>query len=171
MRKIFLESERLSFSNWTKNDYELAKELWGNDEVARFISANSHFTDEEIEKRLEKELENESRYNVQYWPIFLSGTKEFVGCCGLRPYDLEKNIYEIGVHILPQHWGKGIATEALKRVIEYAFKELKVDNLFAGHNPKNEASKKTLIKLGFKFFKEEYYEPTGLMHPSYLYKI
>lgn len=53
MRKIFLESERLSFSNWTKNDYELAKELWGNDEVARFISANSHFTDEEIEKRLE----------------------------------------------------------------------------------------------------------------------
>ena len=28
-----------------------------------------------------------------------------------------------------------------------------------------------LEKAGFKFFKEEYYEPTGLMHPSYLYNL
>lgn len=34
MRKTFLKSERLFFSVWEKDDYELAKELWGNDEVA-----------------------------------------------------------------------------------------------------------------------------------------
>lgn len=67
-------------------------------------------------------------------------------------------------------WGKGIGTEALNTVIEYAFKKLKVENLFAGHNPKNIASKKLLTKVGFKFVREEYYAPTGLMHPSYLYK-
>ena len=48
---------------------------------------------------------------------------------------------------------------------------MKVDNLFAGHNPKNSASKKLLTKIGFKFIRDEYYAPTGLMHPSYLYKI
>lgn len=170
MRKFFLESARLSFSTWEQNDYSLAKELWGNDEVAKYISTNSHFTDEEIESRLEKELDNGKKYNVQYWPMFLSETKEFVGCCGLRPYDLEKNIYEIGIHILPQYWGKGIGTEALNTIIEYAFRELKVKDLFAGHNPKNDASKKMLTKVGFKFVREEYYAPTGLMHPSYLYK-
>ena len=170
MRKFFLKSERLFFSTWEQSDYELAKELWGNDEVAKYISANSHFTDEEIAKRLEKELDNKKKYNVQYWPIFLSETKEFVGCCGLRPYDLEKSIYEIGIHILPQYLGKGIGSEALNTVIEYAFKELKVENLFAGRNPKNNASKKMLTKVGFKFVREEYYAPTGLMHPSYLYK-
>ena len=170
MRKFFLEGARLSFSTWEQNDYSLAKELWGNDEVAKYISANSHFTDEEIESRLEKELDNGKKYNVQYWPMFLSEIKEFVGCCGLRPYDLEKNIYEIGIHILPQYWGKGIGTEALNTIIEYAFRKLKVKDLFAGHSPKNDASKKMLTKVGFKFVREEYYAPTGLMHPSYLYK-
>lgn len=34
MRKTFLKSERLFFSVWEKDDYELAKELWGNDEIA-----------------------------------------------------------------------------------------------------------------------------------------
>lgn len=101
----------------------------------------------------------------------MKDTDEFIGCCGLRPYDLEKNIYEIGIHILPQYWGKGIGGEALNTAIQYAFKELKVKNLFAGHNPKNSASKKLLTKVGFQFIGEEYYEPTGLMHPSYLYKI
>ena len=171
MRKFFLESERLYFSTWEQTDYGLAKELWGNDEVAKYISANSCFTDEEIGSRLEKELDNGKKYKVQYWPMFISETNEFVGCCGLRPYDLEKNIYEIGIHILPQYWGKGNGIEALNTVIEYAFKELKVKDLFAGHNPKNIASKKLLAKVGFHYIGEEYYEPTGLMHPSYLYKI
>ena len=171
MKKYFLESERIGFGIWGSKDFELAKELWGNKQVTKYISGKGYFTKDEIEQRLIKEIENQEKYKVQYWPIFMKDTKEFIGCCGLRPYDLEKNIYEIGIHILPQYWGKGIASEALKSVIEYAFKELKVENLFAGHNPKNSASKKLLTKVGFQFVREEYYEPTGLMHPSYLYKI
>lgn len=170
MREYFLESERLSFSIWGKDDFNLAKELWGNDEVAKYISINSHFTDEEIRNRLKTELKNDKEHNVQYWPIFLNKTNQFVGCCGLRPYDIEKNIYEIGIHLLPKFWGQGFASEAINKVIEYAFNELKVDKLFAGHNPNNSASKKLLTKVGFKFIREEYYAPTGLMHPSYLYK-
>ena len=171
MRKYFLESERIGFGVWNSTDLELAQKLWGNRQVTEYISGKGFFSEKEITERLIKEIRNQEQYKVQYWPIFMKDTKEFIGCCGLRPYDLEKNIYEIGIHILPQYWGKGIASEALKSVIEYAFKELKVENLFAGHNPKNSASKKLLTKVGFQFVREEYYEPTGLMHPSYLYKI
>lgn len=171
MKKYFLESERIGFGVWKSEDYELAEELWGNKQVTEYISGKGYFTKDETEQRLIKEIENQEKYKVQYWPIFMKDTDEFIGCCGLRPYDLEKNIYEIGIHILPQYWGKGIGGEALNTAIQYAFKELKVKNLFAGHNPKNSASKKLLTKVGFQFIGEEYYEPTGLMHPSYLYKI
>lgn len=171
MRKYFLESERIGFGVWNSSDLELAQKLWGNRQVTEYISGKGFFSEKEITERLIKEIRNQEQYKVQYWPIFMKDTQEFMGCCGLRPYDLDKKIYEIGIHLLPQYWGKGIGSEALNTVIEYAFKKLKVENLFAGHNPKNSASKKLLIKAGFKFIREEYYEPTGLMHPSYLYKI
>jgi len=83
---------------------------------------------------------------------------------------MQEIIYELGVHLRPQYWGKGFATEALGRVIEYAFAELGASALFAGHHPSNVASGKSLLKLGFERTGEEFFEPTGLMHPSYLLK-
>ena len=105
---------------------------------------------------------------MQYWPIFLLSTGEHIGCCGLRPYDLTKHIYEIGFHIRSQQWGRGFASEAARRVMAFAFEDLNAKGLFAGHNPRNKASRKLLGKLGFRYTHDEYYAPTGLNHPSYL---
>ena len=78
-----------------------------------------------------------------------------------------KNEYEIGFHLRPQFWGKGYAVEAASAAIDYAFSVLHADALFAGHNPNNAASAKVLRKLGFRYIGDEFYEPTGLYHPSY----
>ena len=77
--------------------------------------------------------------------------------------------YEIGFHLRPEFWGRGYAAEAAAAVIRYAFKELKAEKLFAGHNPSNAASRKVLGKLGFAYIGDEFYPPTGLQHPPYLY--
>lgn len=86
----------------------------------------------------------------------------------MRPYDYENNIFEIGIHLKKKYWGKGFAQESCSAVMEYAFKTLKVNALFAGHNPKNIASAQLLKKLGFRYTHDEFYPPTGLHHPSYL---
>ena len=39
--------------------------------------------------------------------------------------------------------------------------------LFVGHHPHNAASQKVLLKLGFQYLSDRFYEPTGLYHPSY----
>jgi [ribosomal protein S5]-alanine N-acetyltransferase len=39
--------------------------------------------------------------------------------------------------------------------------------LFAGHHPDNTGSRRTLVKLGFRFTHDELYPPTGVMHPGY----
>lgn len=164
-REIFMTTARIGFSKWQKKDEKLAKLLWGNPDVTKYICANGKFSEKEIENRLEKEIDNDARYHVQYWPIFDLATNELMGCCGLRPYG--KNSYEIGFHLRPEFWKKGYATEAAKAVIEYAFSVLGAESLFAGHNPKNTGSKKVLLKLGFEYMRDEFYEPTGLYHPSY----
>ena len=67
-----------------------------------------------------------------------------------------------------QRWGQGYAIEAARGIIKYAFQVLGVEGLFAGHNPKNIASKNLLEKLGFQYTHDEFYKQTGLNHPSYL---
>lgn len=37
-----------------------------------------------------------------------------------------------------------------------------------GDYPHNERSRNLLLKLGFAYTHDEFYEPTGLEHPSYL---
>jgi RimJ/RimL family protein N-acetyltransferase len=99
--------------------------------------------------------------------MFLLATGEPVGCCGLRPYKSEMKIVEIGAHLRRVFWGQGYAPEAARAVMGYAFNTLGVKALFAGHNPANEASRRLLEKLGFRYTHDEYYSPTGLNHPSY----
>lgn len=104
-------------------------------------------------------------YHVEYWPIFEATVSKFIGCCGLRPH--KEKEYEVGFHLLPEFWGQGYASEAAAAVIRYAFAVLGAEKLFAGHNPQNVRSQKLLKELGFTYIGDEFYEPTGLDHPSY----
>lgn len=162
----FLTSERIGFRNWKIDDLPLALQLWGDLEVTRLIGGP--FTEEQVKERLLKEIATQKEHGVQYWPIFERVSGDSIGCCGLRPYTKRENTIEVGFHLLPQYWGKGFAKEAARTVIRYAFDNLGVEALFAGHNPKNELSRHLLIRLGFEFTHEEFYPPTGLQHPSYL---
>ncbi len=164
-RTYFMKTERVGFSHWETGDTVFARSLWGDPEVTKYICATGVFSEEEVVKRLALEIENDRKYRIQYWPVFDLESGELVGCCGLRPRT--EGVYEIGFHLRPAFWGKGYASEAAEVVIRYAFDTLKANALFAGHNPKNVASKHRLLSLGFTYIGDEYYAPTGLYHPSY----
>jgi RimJ/RimL family protein N-acetyltransferase len=163
---FFLRSTRLAFRAWHTSDLHLAQALWGDPAVTRFI-AIAPLSETQIRTRLEREVEMQQDHAIQYWPIFLRGG-EHVGCCGLRPHGDDPATPEFGVHIASRHWRCGYASEAAASVIGHAFTVLGAKALFAGHNPANAASRNLLTRLGFVYTHDEYYEPTGLRHPSYL---
>lgn len=167
-RKFFLITNRVGFSKWEKEDINLAELLWGDPNVTKYICANGRFSEEDIVNRLNHEVNNNAEYHVQYWPIFELNSNELIGCCGLRPYSEGK--YEIGFHLRPKFWRQGYALETAQAVIDYAFNILSAKALYAGHNPYNIASKRTIIKLGFDYLCDELYVPTGLYHPTYILK-
>ena len=164
-REYFLKTERLGFGYWSSEDLPLAQGLWGDPDVARFIGGP--FTDEQIRQRLERHLAYLRDYGVQYWPIFLLETGEHVGCGGLQPYRMEEQIYELGFHLHRAYWGRGMAEEAARAVIRFAFESLGLKTLFAGHHPDNAASRRVLEKLGFQYTGEEVYPPSGMLEPTY----
>lgn len=164
---FFLRSDRLGFRSWQTSDLPLALALWGDPAVTRFIAVGS-LSETQIRARLEREIETLRQHRIQYWPIFLLVGGEHVGCCGLRPHGDDPATPEFGVHIASRHWRHGYALEAASSIIDYAFTTLGTKALFAGHNPANAASRNLLTRLGFVYTHDEFYEPTGLRHPSYL---
>ena len=148
------------------SDLPQAIELWGDPAVTSMLGGP--FTPSQIEERLKKEMGTMSAHGVQYWPVFLLADGRHAGCAGLRPYRIEEQIYELGFHLKPAFWRQGLAEEAARRVITYAFETLGAAALFGGHHPDNAASKHILVKLGFRYTHEEFYEPMGMDHPSYL---
>jgi len=166
--KYFLETQRLGFRIWTTDDLDLAIGLWGDYEVTKLFDSRGPLSRDQIQNRLLAEIATQADYGIQYWPIFRQKTGEHFGCAGLRPYDLPKNVLEIGFHIRSKLWLQGYAFEAAAEILNYAFNIKQVSGLFAGHNPKNSASRNLLVKLGFQYTHDEYYEPTGLQHPSYI---
>ena len=166
--KYFLNTNRLGFRTWNLSDLDLAIGLWGDFKVTKLFDSRGPLSNGQVNDRLHDEISMQNLHGVQYWPIFNLKTGEHVGCAGLRPYDESKQVMEIGFHIRPRFWRQGFAMEAASAVIDYAFKNRHFSGLFAGHSPQNTASAKLLKKLGFQYTHDEYYEPTGLMHPSYL---
>ena len=165
MKTFFLKSKRLGFSRWNMGDLQLAGVLWGNAGVSRYITG-SGYTDAQIKQRLHDEIQSQKRDGVQYWPLYQLADGSFTGCCGL--HRLDDGTFELGYHLLPVYWGKGYATEAANAVITYAFDELGIQSLGAGHHPDNHASGAVLLKAGFSPAGEVFYPPTGLLHKKYL---
>lgn len=161
----FLTTKRLGFRRWSLDDLPLAVELWCDPRVTSLLGGP--FSQLQIEERLTREIAMMRDSGVQYWPIFWLEDDDFVGCCGLRPYKPEAQIFEIGFHLRPAYWHKGLAIEASQAVIRFAFTTVGAKSLFAGHHPSNAASKRILQKLGFRHTHDEIYPPTGLMNPSY----
>ena len=162
----FLTSARLGFRRWTREDIDLATSLWGEPEVNRFLGGP--FTPEQVSQKLATEMDRMENHGIQYWPVFLLESGEHVGCCGLRPYQPEERIPELGYHLRRAFWGKGLAVEASRAVIAYAFDTLGCAALFAGHHPDNAVSKKVLLKLGFRYLEDVWHEPIQRMEPTYL---
>ncbi len=61
-----------------------------------------------------------------------------------------EKVREIGYILRRSHWGRGIAREAVRRVIEHGFDDLGLRKIIADTDPDNQASNKLLIDMGFE---------------------
>ena len=162
-----IESACLIMTTWRRDDLDAAQRLWGDSRVMRYLDSRGALSREQVAERLQQEIDRQEQFGVQYWKVILKETSAAIGCCGLRPYDVENRVYELGFHFMSEHWGRGFASEAARAVIRHAFESMKVPKLFAAHHPQNAASAAVLKKLGFRRIGDEFYAPTCNYHPCY----
>lgn len=89
------------------------------------------------------------------WLLTLRETGEFVGECGLVPQVVEgRHEVEVGYHVLPALWGRGLATEAVTACRDFARDVAGLDRIVALIDPRNVASQHVATKSGLSFERE-----------------
>lgn len=94
------------------------------------------------------------------WAITLADSGKMIGTVGFTKFDLPNNSAEIGYVLNPEYAGKGIATEAAKKIVNFGFNFLKLHRIEARHMVGNDASHRVMEKLGMKeegTFRESYF--------------
>jgi ribosomal-protein-alanine N-acetyltransferase len=81
----------------------------------------------------------------------VANNEEFIGAIGIEPCrDVNRFTGELGYWLGEPYWGKGIATLAVQKFINYVFEFYDLIKIFAYVFSSNPSSARVLIKTGFK---------------------
>ena len=98
-----------------------------------------------------------SEEGIGLFGIRMRGGRDLLGFCGfVRPGGMEEP--ELCYELTPEVWGRGLATEASRACLRYAFGEAGFERVIAGSDAPNGASLRVIEKLGMK--------PAGNINPN-----
>lgn len=136
------------------SDLDALAVIWANPEVTRFLpSRGMPIKRENTQKALHSFVEHWQQRGYGIWAIVEDDSSQMVGYCGLRYLD-ELNEVETAYGLAQAYWGRGIATQALKASISYAFNVANLNKIIAIALPDNKASRRVIEKAGFNYEKQ-----------------
>lgn len=137
LRPIKIEDANSTYVNWL-NDKEINQYL-----ESRFVLA----TTENVKKFIENIIQTTDTF---FFAIIDKITNEHIGNIKLGPVNTYHKRGDIGLLIgNKKYWGKGIGTEAIALISDFAFNNLNLDKIMAGCYANNIGSFKAFIKCGF----------------------
>jgi len=149
---IVLETDRLILRPWFLSDLDDFFEYASVDGVGEMAGWKHHQNKEESLSILTRFIDEKKTFAIVY-----KSTGKVIGSLGIENYGKEEKLSEfyefsgreIGYVLSKDYWGKGLMTEAVKRVIDYLFDDLNYDFLLCGHFDSNQRSKRVQEKCGF----------------------
>ena len=160
-----LETERLKLRAIKKSDVEDINEYASNPKTSEYLLWEKHKSIEYTKRFVDIVLAKYRLSEYHDWAIVLKENQKMIGTCGLTRIDEENSIAEIGYVLNPSYWGNGYATEAAKKMVDFAFNVLGVNRVEARFLFGNEASLNVMKKIGMKF--EGYLREYQLVKGSY----
>ena len=167
-----LATERLCLRQILASDLEDFYALRENDAVRRYIQRPPQ-TIEQVQEILQKTLSSHANNESISWAICFPDQPKLIGVMGFWRSTREHHYAEIGYSLLPEFWGKGIASEAMLPILKYGFEQMRLHRVEADVDPANAASVRLLEKFGFvreAHFKENYFYD-GRFFDSFIFSL
>jgi len=145
---LIFETKRLLVRRYTEHDKDHFFSLNGNEEVMRYIRPVK--TREECDEFLLQVIAySETEKLFGRWAVEDKLSKEFVGSFAIIPVE-GKDQMQLGYSLLPEHWGKGYATELTIAGLHYVFTKTQINPVYAYTEERNTSSQKVLLKAGLR---------------------
>jgi RimJ/RimL family protein N-acetyltransferase len=149
-KAILIETERLFLRQWVPDDWVRFRPLGNDPRVLEFLNTEP-WSDERIKNFINKGIEMAQTRGWILWPVIHRADAVLLGFCGFS--DLFPPDVEIGWRLLPEYWGRGLATEAATAVLNYGFQTFGFDRVISVAHPANRRSIRVMEKLGMHFEK------------------
>ena len=135
-----IRTARLTLRRARIEDLEAIHAVLGNRQATRYWSTPPHADLEESRIWLESMIDAPPGESDDYVVEYEGRVIGKAGCWRLP---------EIGFILHPEHWGRGLAREAVEAVIDRVFSSFPIEALTADVDPRNAASLALLKGLGF----------------------
>jgi hypothetical protein len=144
-----LETERLFIEPFTLNDIHKVAELANNQEIASILGLphpyESRIAQEWIQGHQQR-IEGGTEFPLR---IVLKESNEIIGTITLR-VDKANNRGELGYWMGRDFWGRGYASDAALRLVDFGFRELGLNRIWATAITRNKSSIRVLEKAGLR---------------------
>ncbi|WP_432068427.1 GNAT family N-acetyltransferase [Streptomyces sp. C10-9-1] len=151
MDDVFLTTERMTLRPFTAGDAGPVLALHDDPSVMRFINGGRPTTREAVETRtLPRLMHVHSGLGTPgYWAAESRETGAFLGWFEFRPLDEDTAaVVELGYRLHTVAWGRGLATEGARALIDTGFTEYGVRRVKADTMAVNTASRRVMEKAG-----------------------
>lgn len=148
MNNIDIESERLIYKRVASEHISEDYVGWINDsDVNRYLETRGNYNLDLLKSYIEDQY-NKATY---FWAIHLKSSNKHIGNIKIDPINFETKSGEYGILIGDKsNWGKGYASEATIRIINYCFDELGLTKITLGVIEDNTSAVNLYKKLGFQ---------------------
>ena len=144
-----LRTDRLVLRPLRESDADALFTIFSDQKVMRYWSTLPWTSHEPARAMITRDLAQTSKEHLRLG-IELAHDKRLVGTCTLFSIDAVCRRAEIGYGLASFAWGQGYMNEALRALLDYGFHQLNLNRIEADIDPRNEASARTLERLGFR---------------------
>lgn len=146
-----LTTPRLLLRRLKKSDYRDMYEYACNPDVTRFLTWKPHPNPTWTMRYLAYVATRYRAGEFYDWAIILRENQKMIGTCGFTSFSYDHNSAEIGYVLNPSYWGRGIALEAVRAVMDVGFRVLNLHRIEAKFILGNEQSRRVMEKAGMTF--------------------
>jgi len=150
-----LETQRLLLRHPVMEDLDNLFSFYSDPDVVKYIP-DAPRTYEETKEELEWFMNGHPKFpELGLWTTVYKETGQFIGRCGLLPWTIDgQHEVEVAFALSKEYWGKGLATEAARALVEYGFEHLHLSRLICLIDHGNQGSIRVATKIGMTFERE-----------------
>lgn len=147
-----IETGRLRLRPFADTDLDAIANILARPDVMRYLDEEP-LTRNEVAMLLGQRIRQNhltDQGDTLWLAVELKASGETIGSVHLTWLSQEHSQGEVGYRLHPDHWGQGYASEAVRTMLAYGFRDIELHRIIGTCDDRNEPSRRLLERIGMR---------------------